>query len=623
MIRIFSDYPDKLTEDKPLGDNHGLFFWHLLHETGINLRDTKIQYLWPDYKSYTFEHSDFEIPNMSGDTIILLGTAVIKAFDITDSIDKIRGSVIARGDNWIIPTFHPRTLKSPYRMFSEEPVKKSYFCGKDLEKANRIYQGGWAIPPERFNTNPDIQQWREFVELAIDQKLLLAADIEATGLNLEYAQLVVIGFAWSESDCIVYPFTEHGGEPYWPDHQAEEADQLLRKLLKHGRFMFQNGIGYDVPLLRHRGYDIPLENYEHDTMILHHSIDPELPHNIGFINSIYGKMRYWKSSFLTRKEHIHFTDQEEMKIYNARDCINLWQIYRPMMEVVKDRGLEDIYRRGMQVAKPIIEMQETGMTFSQSKYRVWTQFLEQEMFDIMEDLKAIRQLPEEFNLNSPMHKRWLFYRKPMAKAEKVRLELELYDVKSYNYQFECEECRRKRTQKFSENVNVPQRVRLKCSKCKELKIFERTAKDRTSTSGKSKTSKKYQELLSVVKVASVEPFIKVKGYVPNKTDKGLEALDKPEMMRMLTFINCRLTEIENLVRPQERHEVERRELLVLRNFNLVYQRYTKMEKLQSSFGTFPVWRDGQVRPSILVTGTATGRFSCKGPNLQVGGCKTA
>jgi hypothetical protein len=55
---------------------------------------------------------------------------------------------------------------------------------------------------------------------------------------------------------------------------------------------FQNGL-YDLQYIW-SCWKCPTKNFEHDTMLLHHSLQPELPKSLGFMGSVYTDEISWK-----------------------------------------------------------------------------------------------------------------------------------------------------------------------------------------------------------------------------------------------------------------------------------------------------------------------------------------
>jgi len=120
--------------------------------------------------------------------------------------------------------------------------------------------------------------------------MIMAIDIETKG-----KQITMISFAVSPDLALVIPFYDESlpSGNYWPTVEEEvEAWMLVKELLELPiPKLFQNGM-YDLQYLFRFGFR-PV-NVLHDTMLLHHSILPEMQKGLGFLGSIYTNEASWK-----------------------------------------------------------------------------------------------------------------------------------------------------------------------------------------------------------------------------------------------------------------------------------------------------------------------------------------
>lgn len=623
---VLVDRPAIGDREGKLKDGNGRYVWHLLFTAKAPMHDLAIEFLYDQnghnrWRTIEATHK----PRV----VLAMGQECADQFGIDGKVQKTRGSVYKKRrpkrDMYVIPTFHPQQLKKPYNMFMDESLEKGFYTAGDIRKACRVYKEGWPEGKENFNLSPTLPEVRRFVDEAIQEQWLLGTDLEATGLNVEYVDIVVMGFAWSEEDAIVIPLTAEGGKQYWSPQEWPAVVLEINRLFDLGKFMFQNGVGYDIPLLRARGWDFKLKNYVDETMVMHHTINPELPHNIGFMSSVYGRQPYWKDVMKDFwGEKIYTADQQAMRLYNARDCVALHQIRNGMllhMEELMENPIygkiKELYQQGMAASRVVIEMQETGLTLDKRKVAEWHKYVTERLEKATAELARLRKLPEVFKLSSGDHLRFLLYGEvPVAWNEKYHEELKYYDSEAHNHQYECTICGRKVTKKFYDFEDVPVQRIMKCPKCKQTQMCKRTVKEPTSVKPKDKTSKKYIALMEIKTLLEVEPLYSLHGYKPPLTKKGgLSATDKGALVRYLIGIDARLSQLTSMKRRRPQHDVEEEKLRETRQYIIALQEYIKISTLQKSFWTFPTWQDGKVRPHFLVTGTATGRFSCKNPNL--------
>ena len=635
-IVFLASYPSFTDYDKDFKCNEGRYIWHLWASIK-GARDMKIEFLYNDFNAYKMgRHKLTDIISRNKPKVIVaFGQDVVNVLEIDEKIGKCRGSVYEKqfGNTniFIVPTYDFRGLKKPDRMFAEESIAKGVYTAYDLQKVMKIYKHGWKFPKENFILEPTVEQVEQFTEDAIKNDWLLGADLEGTGLDVQLVDIVMHGFAWSENDAIVIPEKTRDAKDYWSRSDWVRVQRCLNRIYSNCRLMFQNGVGYDVPLIRNRGWNLPLENFTDDTMILSHSLHPESPHNIGFISSIYGKQPYWKSAILDWKVSIFDKDQIEVRRYNARDCTALHQIRNGMAEEIEETITDmpefsnfwEIYRKSMREARTLVTMSNNGILLNKRKLAEWNRDLEKEIIELDADLRESCNLPLSFSFTSGDHKALWVYGTPIAKLDidKVKEEMKFYDSEVFNYQYECPRCGRKKVKRFyPELEEVPHNLDMKCSgkgACNSSRIHVRTDKEPTLLKGKNKDTGKYLELLERLEIASIPLLPRLKSFKPSTSDKtGKPDLDKKALTKYSIAINNRLEDISNLKRRRDTHDIEEAELKELRVVLGKLQQFNKLEKLRSSFTSYKTDSNGRVHPHFLITGTATGRLSCKSPNLN-------
>jgi DNA polymerase I-like protein with 3'-5' exonuclease and polymerase domains len=121
---------------------------------------------------------------------------------------------------------------------------------------------------------------------------LLSIDIETSG-----TQITIIGFAPRPDLALVVPFFDprKASRSYWPTAELEcEVWELIGKVLGDPAIpkLFQNGL-YDMAFIwRTKG--VACMGATHDTMLLHHSLQPEALKGLGYLGSIYTDHGAWK-----------------------------------------------------------------------------------------------------------------------------------------------------------------------------------------------------------------------------------------------------------------------------------------------------------------------------------------
>jgi DNA polymerase I-like protein with 3'-5' exonuclease and polymerase domains len=186
----------------------------------------------------------------------------------------------------LLCTFHPSAVT---RQWELRPVVVA-----NLSKAIRenTYEEV-RRPPCTIWTEPSLEDIQTFIHLHIQQNCkILSVDIETSG-----SQITCIGFAPRPDLAIVIPIHDERGKSgsYWATKEDERRCwELVRGVLEDRAIpkLFQNGL-YDIPfILRTTG--IATKGAAHDTMLLHHALQPESKKDLGFLGSIYTDHGPWK-----------------------------------------------------------------------------------------------------------------------------------------------------------------------------------------------------------------------------------------------------------------------------------------------------------------------------------------
>lgn len=230
-----------------------------------------------------------ELATLNPNLIICLGNTPLWALTGAPGISKLRGATrlsthTASGFK-ILPTYHPAAV---LRQWNLRPVVII-----DLAKAAREAGYPEIRRPEReIWIEPTLEDLHEFKKRYIPDGTRLAVDIETSG-----TQITCIGFAPNDKVAIVIPFydSRRKGRNYWagPDDERQ-AWAFVKSILSSGRTrkVFQNGL-YDIAFLW-RSVGIPVIGAEHDTMLLHHALQPESLKSLGYLGSIYSDESSWK-----------------------------------------------------------------------------------------------------------------------------------------------------------------------------------------------------------------------------------------------------------------------------------------------------------------------------------------
>lgn len=231
-----------------------------------------------------------ELQALQPNLVLALGNTACWALLRATNISSIRGTVAqgqadspGQGKFKVLPTYHPAGVLSNW---SWRPI-----CVADFMKGAREAQFPEIRRPTRqVLYNPTIQEVEDYTDKLLFSATELSPDIETAG-----GLISMIGFASSIQEALVVPFLDRKkpGWSYWPDQgQEERAWAAVKRLLESPIPKVGQNFIYDLQYITKMG--IRPQAVENDTMLMHHSLYPELQKGLGFLGSIYTSEASWK-----------------------------------------------------------------------------------------------------------------------------------------------------------------------------------------------------------------------------------------------------------------------------------------------------------------------------------------
>jgi DNA polymerase I-like protein with 3'-5' exonuclease and polymerase domains len=354
----------------------------------------------------------------------------------------------------IVPTLHPGFL---LRAGDEGFAKLEAVVRSDFEKARRLISAPkeWDERPiwETDSVGrlrwlyPTIDDVAEFVgpihRYALEGRdPVLTFDVETSGEHQLDCKLLCVGMGYVDLDATVsagrpvrrvcnVPLLQPGGAPYWAAHDEWVIREYLKGLLSNPYITksAHNG-SFDTVVMWAQG--IPVHGWREDTMQLHHCIDSELPHNLGFVGSRYTDGRYWKDDVKGGLGWLHM-DATRLRSYNLRDVLVTNDIRAPMLAEAERLGVVETYREEVRVAQVMaratirgvavdLERRDSTQVDDKGKFVGLAPQLRKQMDD---SLAALRDIAgPTFDPGKPAQLRWLLFDKlgfPVAKETKSGL----------------------------------------------------------------------------------------------------------------------------------------------------------------------------------------------------------
>lgn len=245
-------------------------------------------YLRAEFTSHIRELANY-INRVKPNLILAVGDMSCTVLTGSHSLDATRGRTTTTtklfGSRKVICVYSGRQVMTDNSL---RPI-----LAADLRKAKRESEFPEVRRPQRFlYLRPSLEDMEKFWQDYIVGAARLSVDIETIGNTI-----TCVGIAPSRERCLVIPFfdQEKSDGNYWPSQREELlAWEFIRRCfaLETAESLGQN-FSYDVQyFLRKMGITVP--NWAHDTMILHHCLQPEMPKGLGFLASIYTDAPAWK-----------------------------------------------------------------------------------------------------------------------------------------------------------------------------------------------------------------------------------------------------------------------------------------------------------------------------------------
>jgi DNA polymerase len=247
--------------------------------------ENKIHLLPPPFLP-ELERLQQEIDKCQPNVILALGNTALWSLTGRQNISSLRGTVLLSTTlstpRKLLPTFHPAAVLRQWDLRS--------IVVADLIKAKRQAEFPELRRPSRLVTlSPSLVDLEIFLRETLPTAEALATDVETRN-----GQITEIGFAPSPNQALVVPFIKGYSSHYWETAATEATALAYVKAILQSPVpkIFQNGL-YDIQYIW-RNWGFAPRACEHDTMLKHHSLFPEVQKGLGFLGSLYTDEPAWK-----------------------------------------------------------------------------------------------------------------------------------------------------------------------------------------------------------------------------------------------------------------------------------------------------------------------------------------
>lgn len=317
-----------------------------LHELGLSISD-----FIPALKE--------ELSKVDCNICVPLGDVALNVLCEKDGITKHRGSVYHSTLNektLCVPTYNPGFIREFYQARG--------VTVEDLKKAVRVGERGYDVVVFNTLTRPTLEDVQLFIE-RIKTLPTFSFDIETvTGNQIACVGIGGVFEEGRQSLCI--PF-KHGYRNYWSRDEEIFVWSLLRDLFQNDALKIGQNLAYDLTYLTNFiGEPTPPW---YDTMVAHHCIDPELPHTLAFLTSIYTDVPYYKDDPKDEGESWKYvSSSEQLWEYNGKD-VEVPLIIEPLLtKEMKESGMWDFFQGyEMSLVRVMWRISQRGMLMDDEK----------------------------------------------------------------------------------------------------------------------------------------------------------------------------------------------------------------------------------------------------------------
>ncbi|MFC2159040.1 DNA polymerase, partial [Acidobacteriota bacterium] len=308
---------------------------------------------------------------------------------------------------------------------SSPPVERILPILKELEFTSLLSSYLQKEENEKATYNTILQE-SELQELVkrIEKAGFVALDTETDNIFPMRAQLVGMSFS-IESNAAYYLPLRHDYEGAPPQIVKERAFAILSGVLTSPKIKkIGQNIKYDSIVLHNEG--LALQGIDEDSMVLSYLLEPNWGrHNLNRLAQHYLHVQAIPFNEIVGKgkNEVTMNSVEIDKVfpYACQDADLALRLCRHLAPIIKEKGLEQLYRNIEQPLIPVLtEMEIWGITVDAGILKDLSEELAEELDRLKKRIFDISG--EEFNLNSPQQlSRILFEKLKLPPSRKTRV----------------------------------------------------------------------------------------------------------------------------------------------------------------------------------------------------------
>lgn len=307
-----------------------------------------------------------QLPNLK--YILVLGNMSLEAITGHKGITKWRGSVLkahalptnaGMDDNKIsIPKLVDVVCTYNPAMVMREPKLELTFTF-DIKKLKMVTEDKYNIIMPTTHINPSFSDAMDYMDMLTEQTDYIAYDLEVIS-----NETACIGLAGNSLEAMSINFRTMDTNRY----TIEEERRIRRRFQQftkseHDRMVAQNN-AFDASWLWFKD-KIYVPKIAVDTMLAHHCLYPQLPHDLGYLTTQYTTRPFYKDEKDDWKEG---GDIDSFWRYNGQDCCNTHAVATATVSELKQQGLDKFFFGHVMMAQPhLIRMTVGGVKVDPEK----------------------------------------------------------------------------------------------------------------------------------------------------------------------------------------------------------------------------------------------------------------
>jgi len=271
-----------------------------------------------------------ELLAIGPNVVLSLGELALQNLTEEKGIKKWRGSILPLSRRFGLPNIKVIPTHSPREIWEQNDlpfVYSQWDCGKLL-----------SVKDLRDPFEPKELVWiaRNHLELANWWQRAKNAEFITLDIETHHGFITCIGFCHDGKEAVSIPLLVGTRLDY---SERGAMYKLIDVILRSRVPKVNQNIKYDWSVLENYGFTI--NNIVGDTMLLAHTIYPELPKGLDFLNSIYTELPFYKDEGRKFDPRLHSVDR--LLKYNARDCLCTHQIWTKQLADAESMGVKDFY----------------------------------------------------------------------------------------------------------------------------------------------------------------------------------------------------------------------------------------------------------------------------------------